>query len=153
MGNEEYTLLLDIQRRLYEMELREMKREKWRKIRTVLVSLLVVLLLVMGVVVANDYRQLTESLDDVLEAVEQLDMDAIADTVNRLAKMDLSGLDRLLSYLAGKDQAELEKSVEDIRSAVENVAKLDMDALNESLDKLNKTLEPLLKLIGGKKNT
>lgn len=156
MEDRQLELLLDIQRRLDEMEQREKKRDRRRRWRVVVLSLLIAALLAAGAYgvyrAVTEYNALMQQLAEVQAAVEevvdQLDVKSITGTVNRLATMDVTGLENLLSYLAGKDKAELAKTIEDIKSAVDNVSKLDIDALNSSLDKISKTLAPLVKLLG-----
>lgn len=147
MENRETELLESIQSRLTAMEAQEKKRSR-RSIILAAVSVILVLGLVIFLWI-NVSAFLSE-VRPVVDAFEAVDMEAVAAKVNELAAMDTAGLENLADYLAGMDEAELKTRLDSMNETLDVIAKLDVESLNKALTDMAKSLEPLMKLFGGR---
>lgn len=147
MENNKNELLENIDNRLTAMEAQE-KRHSRRLFIAVLVS--ITLLTALAVFLTVNVSFLMSEMRLFADAAEAIDTEAVAGKINELAAMDTQGLEKLSDYFADMDEDELSARLDSLQDALDILSKLDMESLSESLTNLNNTLEPLMKLFGGK---
>lgn len=147
MENDKNELMETIENRLAAMEEQEKKRSR-RIFIAVLVSIL--LLTALSVFLTVKVSSLMSDVKVITDAAEKIDMEAVAAKVNELAAMDTTGLQKLSDYFAAMDEEELAHRMDGLQDALDILSKLDIDSFSKTLSDLTKTLEPLMKLFGGR---
>ena len=120
--------------------------------RRVFVITAVTMVLMLGLVVFMwiNVSAFMSEMRPVADVVESLDTEAVAAKVNELAAMDTTGLAKLADHFAAMDEDELAARMDGMQDALELFSRLDVESLSEALENLSKTLEPLMKLFGGR---
>lgn len=146
MENKETELLESIQSRLAAMEAQEKKQSR----RCLIAAVSVILVLGLVIFLWINVSAFLSEVRPVIDAVEAVDMEAVAAKVNELAAMDTEGLENLADYLAGMDEAELKTRLDSMSETLDVIARLDVESLNKALTDMVKSLEPLMELFGGR---